>query len=120
MVDVLFYAEADIAPALEWLLETPLKVQAKFEWLLELLEKEGHRARRPHAAPLSDGIYELRAQRINVHYRLLYFFDGNTAVVIAHGCTKEGAVEPADLQRACERRDRYLRNREQHTYSEPE
>lgn len=85
-----------------------------------MLEKEGHRARRPHAARLSDGIYELRAQLINVHYRLLYFFDGNTAVVIAHGCTKAGAVDPADIRRACERRARYLQDRQQHTYSEPE
>jgi ribosome-binding protein aMBF1 (putative translation factor) len=60
-------------------------------WLLELAEKDakavaaciakirllaacGHELRRPHADYLRDGIYELRAKRGRVNYRVLYFF----------------------------------------------
>lgn len=57
---------------------------------------------RPLAAPLRNGIRELRARAGNVHYRPLYFFQRGVAV-ITHGCTKEGAVpaEEIDFAIAC-------------------
>jgi ribosome-binding protein aMBF1 (putative translation factor) len=85
--EVVFYAEAHNAPALEWLEQQPPKVQDKFDYLMTLLEQEGHTLQRPHAAPLGEKVYELRVRWLKVHYRLLYFFHGSSAV-LAHGCRK--------------------------------
>src|SRR4051812_39000249 len=104
--DVIFYAEHGAAPALAWLLAQPDKVQDKFDFLIEQLQEKGSTLQRPHAAPLRLKIYELRARHRQVNYRLLYFFDSRSgAAVLAHGCTKEAAVDPSDIQRAAIRRE---------------
>ena len=74
----------------------------------------GHELRRPHADMLRDGIYELRARRGHVNYRMLYFFHGRDVAVVAHGLIKEKAVPPADIERAIERKRRYEQNPEKH------
>ena len=116
--DVIYYAEDGVAPALEWLAEQPRKVQDKFDFLFGLLEDKGSTLHRPYAAPLAQKIFELRARHQQVNYRLLYFFDGMTAAVVAHGCTKEDVVDPADIDRAAARRKRFLKDPHSHTYRE--
>lgn len=49
----------------------------------------GHEIRRPEADDLGDGIYELRVGFRGQNYRVLYFFHGTVASVLAHGLTKE-------------------------------
>ena len=48
------------------------------------------------------------AQQAPESDRVLYFFDGHGAAVLALGCTKEGAVEAADIDRALRYRAMYL------------
>lgn len=117
-ITVAFYADQGKAPALEWLLEQPDKVQDKFQVLVEQLEESGNLLRRPQSAPLRDKIHELRVRWQNVHYRLLYFFHGSVAAVVAHGCTKEDVVEKADIERAIARRILFLKNPSAHLYRE--
>ncbi len=71
---------------------------------LTRLAANGHDLRRPTAAPLRDGVYELRVSVGNLNYRALYFFAGRGIAVMAHGCTKEAALEEADIDRAVTRR----------------
>ena len=78
----------------------------------------GHELRRPEADFLRDGIYELRASRRGVHYRILYFFHGAMAAVVSHGVVKEGAVPPNEIDRAIERKRRFEANPARHTYRE--
>lgn len=119
--DVIFYAEDDGAsPVLQWIEEQPRKVQDKLTFVIDLLTKEGYQLRRPHADILRDKVYELRVRHRQVNYRLLYFFYGNVAAVVAHGCTKEGSVDDADINRAVTRRELFLRDPEAHTYCEAE
>jgi hypothetical protein len=114
--NVIFYAENGEAPALEWLVQQPTKVQDKFDFLIGLLESKGSTLQRPYAAPLGSKIYELRAKHQRVNYRLLYFFDGGRIAVVAQGCTKEAEVDPADIRRAAARREKYLSDPVSHTY----
>jgi hypothetical protein len=79
-------------PLLDWIEQLPVKVQAKCFLRVERLRELGHELRRPEADLLRDGIYELRASLQGVHYRILYFFHGAIAAVVAHGIVKEGAV----------------------------
>lgn len=115
-IKVVFYAEGGAAPALEWLAGQPPKVQDKFDFLIAQLEENGPALQRPHAAPLGQKIYELRVRFHRVNYRLLYFFDGKVAAVLAHGCTKEAKVDVADIKRAAMRREIYLSDRRAHTF----
>jgi len=74
--------------------------------------------RRPEADLLRDGIYELRASLQGVHYRILYFFHGAVAAVVAHGIVKESAVPPSEIDRAVERKKRFEANPAKHRQAE--
>lgn len=90
---VVFYRDENgMCPVLEWLRTIPAKAQDKCRVKMGRLAELGHELRRPEADLLRDKIYELRASLQGVHYRLLYFFHGNTAAVLASGITKEEKV----------------------------
>jgi hypothetical protein len=114
---VVFFAERNIAPFLDWLDEQGEAVQNKLVARIELLEERGHELRRPHADTLRDGIHELRIVSQRVNYRVLYFFHGAVAV-ISHGLTKEDAVPPREIDLAVERKLRYASAPKKHTYRE--
>ena len=62
-----------------------------------------------------EGIYELRIDFQGIHYRILYFFHGNAAVVLSHGLKKERAVPTVEIDRAIARRNSFFNNPELHT-----
>jgi hypothetical protein len=90
----------------------------RLDSVLARLESDGHALRRPIAAPLRDGIHELRVRAGRVHFRVLYFFAGPGVAVVSHGCTKEGAVDDVEIQRAIVRRREFLSNPTLHTARE--
>jgi putative component of toxin-antitoxin plasmid stabilization module len=117
---VYFYAEVDgEAPVLQWLDGIAHNPQDKLFRRVQRLEELGHELRRPEAAPLRDGIYELRVRSGNVNYRLLYFFHHHNAI-IAHGCTKEAGVDAADIDRALRRKKAYEADPQRHRYQPPD
>jgi hypothetical protein len=120
--EVLFYQEADgQSPVVAWLEELRKMDQlayAKCVAVIERLEEAGHELRRPTADTLRDGIYELRAKRRHVNYRLLYFFHERHVAILAHALTKEDVVPPADIERALRRKRAFEANPERHTYKE--
>ncbi|MCW5777331.1 MAG: type II toxin-antitoxin system RelE/ParE family toxin [Phycisphaeraceae bacterium] len=105
---VVFFKEADgKVPVRDWLMELRLRDRRGFAKCVERIQRLaalGHELRRPHADLLRDGIYELRARCGSVNYRILYFFHGRDAVVLAHGLTKEDRVPDAEIERALRRR----------------
>ena len=71
-VEVIIYADDDgSSPLLNWL-DDPRKVSVKARdkciVKVERLAEHGHALRRPEAACLRDGIYELRAKLGHVNY----------------------------------------------------
>jgi hypothetical protein len=119
--DIAFYAEDEKAPVLEWLrglYRQGRKAAAECVARIRLLAQRGHELRRPHADILRDGIYELRAKRGRVQYRILYFFHGRNIALLAHGLTKEDKIPPIDIDRAVERKKRYESNPQAHTAAE--
>lgn len=118
--EVVYYAESSgKAPALDWILAQPADVQDKLFARVLRLEAEGHALRRPEAAPLRDGIYELRVRHGKVNYRLLYGFHRRRGV-IALGCTKEAKVDEADIDRAVTRMTTYAKDPQRHTFTMPD
>ncbi len=116
---VVLYRESDgSCPFLDWFEELPAKVQDKCFLRLERLRELGHELRRPEADFLQDGIYELRASRQGVHYRMLYFFHGAIAAIVSHGIVKEGQVPTEEIRLALRRKRNYEANPQKHTYEE--
>ena len=119
ITEVRFYQEADgTVPVMEWMDGLPKKIRNKCHAYVNRLTAEGHELRRPTAAPLRDEIRELRPSYQGVHYRILYFFYGQGVAVLAHGCTKEGAVADTDINLAIRRRTKYIEDHTTHTYTE--
>jgi phage-related protein len=116
---VVFYLErpGDV-PLLEWLDSLPRKPKAKCIARIQRLRDLGHELRRPEADFLRDGIYELRVGFGGVNYRMLYFFHGDTAAVVSHGCTKERTVPVREIELALERKAKFERAPRRHTHEE--
>jgi phage-related protein len=114
-----FYRESDgTAPVLDWLDTLPAKAQDKCRIKIERLSELGHELRRPEADVLRDGIYELRIGLQGINYRLLYFFHGRTAAVLAHGLVKERVVPSREIDVALARKRRFEQDPARHTYEE--
>ena len=116
--DVRIYQEKEgEAPLIDWLDEIGEKVRDKCIALIELLAERGHELRRPHCDMLEQGVYELRARRQNVNYRILYGFVGANAVLLSHGCTKEDKVPKTEINRAVKHLENYIEDPKGHTYT---
>ncbi len=116
---VVFFRESDgSVPLLEWFLGLPEKAQDKCLVRLERLRLLGHELRRPEADYLRDGIHELRVTVFGVHYRMLYFFHRNKAIVVSHGIVKQREVPSREIDRAIRRRTLFDRDPVVHTHGE--
>jgi len=120
--ELVFYQEAPgQVPVLEWLKDLrrgDSKAYSKCVAIIERLAAYGHELRRPAADFLRDGIYELRAKQGRVNYRILYFFDGQNTVILAHALTKTDKVPHADLERALRRKIIFENSPQLHSYAE--
>ncbi len=116
---VYYRTKTGTIPLQDWFDILPEKAVAKCRVRMDRLQEKGHELRRPHGDYLRDDIYELRASLQGIHYRVLYFFHENTAVVVSHGIVKEKRVPPKEIDLAIERRKAFFQNPEQHTYEEP-
>lgn len=120
--EVYFYQDRrGRSPVLEWLRKlrtVDRKGYAKCVARIKRLAQAGHELRRPEAAPLRDGIYELRAWHGRVNYRLLYFFHGPNVAILAHALTKEAEIPEIEIHRALERKGFFEHDPERHTYQE--
>jgi phage-related protein len=76
----------------------------------------GYDLHRPYADSLRDGIHELRVRFTRVNYRMLYFFHGNSAVVLTHGFTKEKQVPEPEIEKAMESKRRFQSDPRSHTF----
>lgn len=114
---VLFYADGNVSPFLQWFDKLGPVVQEKLVARLDMLRDRGHELRRPHADTLRNGIHELRVVSQHVNYRVLYFFH-DRSVVISHGITKEDVVPSKEIDLAIQRKLQFNVDPEGHTYEE--
>lgn len=114
---VFYRAVGGEVPVLEWFERLSQPARVKCFDKIELLARQGHLLRRPHADYLRDGIFELRAGHQGVNYRLLYFFHGQQLVVLSHGFTKQqSAVPPIEIERARKRKELFEADPSGHTH----
>jgi len=117
--EIIIYQEADgSAPLIGWLDGLPSKVQDQCVDRVKRLAECGFDLRRPLCDILGQGIYELRAKRQNVNYRILYGFVGKSIILLSHGCSKKKKVPPREIKRAVRNIENYSRDPKGHTYAE--
>lgn len=96
-------------PVDDWLLSLPPTAQARVIWTIDLLEEHGTDLTMPHARHLEDGIWELRAQKGNDIWRVIYFHWRGRTFGLLHGFTKKTRkTSAADIATAKERRAAWL------------
>lgn len=115
---VIYCEDNGKAPFLEWFASLPDRVQDRVLIRVRRLRALGHELRRPECDYLRDGIYELRASTEGVHYRVLYFFHGRIAAVVAHGLVKESQVPDRDIEVALRRKRCFETAPQRHTKKE--
>jgi phage-related protein len=119
---IVFFRELDgRVPVLDWLLRLEredFQAHDKLAMRLQRLASFGYELRRPEADFIRDGLYELRARRGHVNFRILYCFHGRTAVVLLHALTKEDRLPEADLRRALDRKRQFEQNPSRHTHED--
>ena len=119
-VRVVFYREGERVPVRDWLNSLPPVARERCRDRLDMLAQEGQGLRRPLAARVCSGLYELRVKYQRLNLRMLYFFHERTVVVISHGFAKQQAIIPlAEIRRALECRRRFGADPGAHT-SDPE
>jgi len=122
LTEVVFYQEVpgDV-PVLVWLEQLRARdrrAYAKCVARVKRLEELGNELRRPEADYLRDGIYELRARKGHVNYRILFFFHGRGAAVLGHALTKEREMPDSEIERAVKRKQAFDSDPDAHTYKE--
>ena len=115
---VVIYQERNgTVPLLDWLEDIPTGAQDACIARVELLAERVCDLRRPHCENLGYDIWELRARVLNVHYRILYAFVGQHAVLLSHGfIKKKRKVQKIEIQRAVDNLNKYRQEPKAHTY----
>ena len=108
--EAVFYAKADgTEPAKDFLDSLDAKMWAKMSRTIAMLCANGIALREPYSKPLSDGIFELRAQVGSDISRVLYFFFIGRRVVLTNGFIKKTQkTPPSEIERAKRYRAEYL------------
>ncbi|HEX9750777.1 MAG TPA: type II toxin-antitoxin system RelE/ParE family toxin [candidate division Zixibacteria bacterium] len=113
---ILFREDDGTVPLLEWLEGLTASARAICFARLSRLEEFGLDLRRPLTDTLGEGIYELRAKHLGVNYRMLYFFQGASVVIVSHGFSKQEARVPTrEISRAIDRKIRFQSSPSRHT-----
>lgn len=115
--EVRLYQEEDgNVPLTSWLGGRSAEARDRCLAALMLLEKFGHELRRPHAENISGDLYELRVKVRRTNLRMLYFFDGRTAIVVSHGFAKEKKLPDREIKVAEANMKKYRANPRKHTF----
>lgn len=110
---VLYETPSGACPVADFIAALDAKSQAKTARALDLLEEYGPSLGMPHIRPLPDtgGLRELRVPFGGQAYRLLFFSDGNSLVLV-HGFAKKTHKLPRkELNIAVSRMKDYLQRR---------
>ena len=115
--ELLFYETSDgQKPVEEFLLGLDVKMRAKMNQMMELLEDKGFELREPYTKPLEGGIFELRCKQASNITRALFFFYVGGKIVVTNGFTKKTQkTPPKEISLAQKRRTDYIRRMEELT-----
>ncbi|NHM27783.1 type II toxin-antitoxin system RelE/ParE family toxin [Desulfofundulus sp. TPOSR] len=108
--EVEFYKSASgRKPAADFIVSLQPKEQAKIARAIDLLEEFGPQIGMPYVKHLGDGLWELRVPFGGQTFRLLFFIEGNTLIMV-HALSKKTPKTPLkELNTAIARMKDYKR-----------
>lgn len=119
---IYFFKDADGSiPVKDWLRnlqQSDQKAFANCVAVIRMLSQYGFELHRPQTDYLRDGIYELRAKRGHVQYRILYFYCGKNITLLTHALVKKEKVPENDIVKAIERKMQFQQDPERYTAEE--
>ena len=92
-----------LEPAVDFILSQEIKMQAKIQRTIGLLEEFGNGLREPHAKKIHgvEGLYELRVKLATNICRLFFFqYKGKVYVVTSGFVKKEDKTDPREIGKA--------------------
>jgi len=115
LYQVVLYRDArGKVPVEEFVLELATKTRQKILGMIELLEQEGPRLKRPYADKVRGNIYELRIRFASDHVRIFYFFVREKQIILLPAIRKKTSALPEhELKTAEARMNDYLLRDEQ-------
>ena len=107
--EAIFYDLPDgTEPALDFIKSLDIKIRAKLERSINLLQQAGPELRLPYSEHLEDGIFEVRAKQGTNITRVLYFFFVGKKIILTNGFVKKTQKTPKnELTLAKKYRDEY-------------
>lgn len=107
--EAIFYDLPDgTEPALEFIKSLDIKMRAKIERSIAILQQAGPELRLPYSEHLEDGIFEVRAKQGTNITRVLYFFFIGKKIILTNGFIKKTQKTPKEqLALAKKYRDEY-------------
>ncbi len=113
--EALFYDLPDGSePALEFLKSLDVKMRAKLERSIFMLQQAGPALRLPYSEHLDDGIFEVRAKQGSNITRILYFFFVGKKIILTNGFIKKTQKTPKNqLELSKKYRKEYLSRTEE-------
>ena len=107
--EAIFYDLPDGSePALTFLKSLDVKMRAKLERSILLLQQVGPTLRLPYSEYLEDGIFEIRAKQGSNITRILYFFFVGKKIILTNGFIKKTQKTPKNqIELAKKYRDEY-------------
>lgn len=107
--EAIFYDLPDgTEPALDFIKSLDIKMRAKLEKSIALLQQAGPELRLPYSEHLDDGIFEVRAKQGTNITRVLYFFFIGKKIILTNGFVKKTQKTPkSQLALAKKYRDEY-------------
>ena len=108
--EAIFYDLPDgTEPALDFIKSLDVKMRAKLERSINLLQQAGPELRLPYSEHLEDGIFEVRAKQGSNITRVLYFFFVGKKIILTNGFVKKTQKTPKnELTLAKKYRDEYI------------
>ena len=93
--EAIFYDLPDgTEPALDFIKSLDVKMRAKLEKSIALLQQVGPELRLPYSEHLDDGIFEVRAKQGTNITRVLYFFFVGKKIILTNGFVKKTQKTP--------------------------
>lgn len=89
--------------ASEFILSLDVKMQAKIQRSIALLEEFGYNLQEPHSKKIkgTENLYELRVKVASNICRLFYFFWNNKTYIVTSGyIKKQDKTDPKEIKRA--------------------
>lgn len=107
--EAIFYdLQSGEEPALDFLKSLDVKMRAKLERSIVLLQQVGPNLRLPYSEHLDDGIFEIRAKQGSNITRVLYFFFVGKKIILTNGFVKKTQKTPkSQIELAKKYREEY-------------